>query len=193
MPYAKSEKTQRRLIQSMAKLLRTRGYAATGVSAIVAESGVPKGSLYHHFPGGKAELAAVSVRFAGDRIITTVTRIADRAADPVRAVRDYCDHHITQLRASAFRKGSPLATVALEAAADVDAVHEACASAFDDVVDVFTDRFERAGLGAEAAADTALFTVASIEGALVLAKARRDTRPVEVVREQLTERLTSLL
>jgi len=193
MPYAKSEKTQRRLIQSTAKLLRARGYSATGVSAIVDASGVPKGSLYHHFPGGKEELSAAAVRFAGDRMITTLTRIADRAPDPVRAVSDYIDHYIMQLRASGFQKGSPLATVALEAAAEVDVVHEACTGAFDDIVDEWARRFALAGLRAQRAADAALFVTASIEGALVLAKARRDTRPIEIVREQLTELLAMML
>ncbi len=193
MPYAKSEKTQRKLIESTARLLRTRGYAATGLSAIVAESGVPKGSLYHHFPGGKEELAAAAVSHSGDSIVTTLTKMADAAGEPVRAMRDFCNHYIAQLRASDYRRGCPLATVTLEAAADVDAVHEACAGAFDDIVELFSERLERVGVPAEKAEQAAHFTVSSIEGALILVKASRDTRAIEIVRDQLTAQLDALI
>lgn len=189
MSYAKSADTQRRLIDATASLLRTRGYAATGLAHIVERSGVPKGSLYHHFPGGKEALAAAAVVHSGRRIRAALERMADECGDPARAVGMFCQYYVEQLTESDFRKGCPLATVALEAAAEVDAVHEACAGAFTGVTDLLTERLERAGLPPRTAADEAEFTVASIEGALLLAKARRDVRPLVVARDNLVARL----
>ncbi len=189
VPYAKSERTQRKLIESTARLLRTRGYAATGLTAIVAESGVPKGSLYHHFPGGKEALAAAAISHAGDEVVTTLARMIDAADDPARAIRDYVNHCIAELRASDYQRGSPLATVALEAAAHVEAVHEACSGAFDDVVELLAGRLERKGVRGPDAESVALLTVAAIEGALVLSKASRDCRALEAVRDQLVRGL----
>ena len=46
-----------RMIASAAELFREQGYSATGFRDVVEHSGAPRGSIYHHFPGGKAQLA----------------------------------------------------------------------------------------------------------------------------------------
>jgi len=193
MAYAKSQQTRARLVRSTAGLLRTKGYSATGLSDIVADSGVPKGSLYHHFPGGKQALAAESVRHSGRYIHQALTELADAAGDPVLAMRNFCDYYVAQLESSDYRKGCPLATVALEAAAHVDEVQGACAEAFEGIVSLFEDQLAERGLSRDDARDTAQFTVAAIEGALLLAKAHRSARPIVVVRDQLTRQLRAAL
>lgn len=193
MAYAKSEETQRRLLESTAKLLRTRGYAATGLSAIIEESGVPKGSLYHHFPGGKEELAAAAVRASGEAIVERLTALADHAGGPIEAVDRFCEYYVEQLERSGFRKGCPLATVTLEAAADVDAMHAACGGAFDAIVSLLAERLGREGVAAEPARRAADFAVASIEGALLVAKARRSTAGLVEMRDHLRAHLRAVI
>ncbi|WP_064697402.1 TetR/AcrR family transcriptional regulator [Rhizobium aegyptiacum] len=56
------------LIHAASALLRKRGYAGVGLAEILAETGLPKGSLYHHFPGGKEQLAGEATRWAGHKI-----------------------------------------------------------------------------------------------------------------------------
>ena len=193
MAYAKSTATCQRLIQSTAKLLRTRGYAATGLREILQESGVPKGSLYHHFPGGKEELAAASLRQAGDSIIAQLALLLDRTDDPAAATRAFCDAYIAQLESSGFRKGCPLATVALESAAEIDTVHEACSFAFGSITALLARHLEARGVDRRTAGDAAVYAVSAIEGALLLAKARRSASPVAVVRDRLAAHLRSII
>ena len=57
-------------------LFRRNGYAATGTNEIVAVSGAPKGSLYHYFPAGKAEIAAEAVTYAGGVVEATLKALA---------------------------------------------------------------------------------------------------------------------
>ena len=56
------------LIRTAMRLFRRQGYASTGLNQILAESGAPKGSLYHYFPGGKEELAVAAVTLAGSMV-----------------------------------------------------------------------------------------------------------------------------
>ena len=57
--------SKRQMVESAALLFREQGYSGTGFNAVIEHSGAPRGSIYHHFPGGKAELAAETVRYAG--------------------------------------------------------------------------------------------------------------------------------
>src|SRR5687768_17037204 len=77
----KGERTKRKLVEATASLLRRQGYHATGLSAIVDESGAPRGSLYFYFPNGKDELAVAAIDASGvewrDRIEAAVAGAPD--------------------------------------------------------------------------------------------------------------------
>ncbi|MGL6209484.1 MAG: TetR/AcrR family transcriptional regulator [Paracoccaceae bacterium] len=70
--------TRNRLITTAALLFRQKGYHATGLAEVLATAQVPKGSLYHHFPEGKSDLA----RAAADWTATEIMRIIDDAFRP---------------------------------------------------------------------------------------------------------------
>jgi TetR/AcrR family transcriptional repressor of nem operon len=52
--------TKERLLQEGLAMLLERGYNDLGIQAILARTGVPKGSFYHHFPS-KEEMALEAV------------------------------------------------------------------------------------------------------------------------------------
>ena len=62
------DRSRAALIDSAATLFRRQGYAATGLNQILEEAGVRPGSLYHHFPQGKQQLAAAVVDGGGAAI-----------------------------------------------------------------------------------------------------------------------------
>ena len=49
------------LIETASRLFRLSGYYGVGLKDILAESGIPKGSLYHYFPEGKEQLAIAAI------------------------------------------------------------------------------------------------------------------------------------
>src|SRR6185295_9766806 len=66
--------SKRRMVESAAVLFREQGYSGTGFRDVIAHSGAPRGSIYHHFPGGKSQLAAETVRYAGDVVAARLER-----------------------------------------------------------------------------------------------------------------------
>ena len=61
-----SDPTSRdKLIRTASNLFRQKGYSGVGLSELLKEAGLPKGSLYYHFPNGKQELAEAATRWAG--------------------------------------------------------------------------------------------------------------------------------
>src|SRR5688500_4922389 len=58
--------SRERMVLSAATLLREYGASATSVDRVLAHSGAPRGSVYHHFPGGRAQLIDEAVTLAGD-------------------------------------------------------------------------------------------------------------------------------
>src|SRR5438477_181964 len=56
-----SSDSRERMVRSAASLIRTRGVNATSFSEVLADSGAPRGSIYHHFPAGKKQLAEATL------------------------------------------------------------------------------------------------------------------------------------
>lgn len=174
---AKHGETRERLVRTAAALFRVQGYHATGLNQVVAEGGAPKGSLYFHFPGGKEQLAVESVAFSAGAVHDTMRK----ATDLGEALALFADH----LVASDFRNGCPVATVALDAAAESEPIREACATAYASWHDLLVDFLEQQGIRAERAPGLATTVLAAVEGALLLAKTQRDVAPLRQVADDL--------
>src|SRR5436190_10163008 len=67
-----------RMIESALILMGQKGVEATSFSQVIEHSGAPRGSIYHHFPGGKAQLVEEATRYAGD----IVANLAEAQIDP---------------------------------------------------------------------------------------------------------------
>jgi TetR/AcrR family transcriptional regulator, lmrAB and yxaGH operons repressor len=172
-------------LRATAELLQRQGYTATPVNEIVARSGAPKGSLYYLFPGGKEELAVAAMAHSGERLRRAIVAILDSSETLGESLGRLVDAMAAGLEGSSFRDGCPIATVTLEAASGSDAVRAAAELVFAGWLQALQARLRVAGLTAEAAERRALLVLAAIEGALILARARRDTGPLRAVRYEL--------
>src|SRR3954467_13893396 len=108
---------RRRMIASTAQLLRAQGLTRTSFGDVLEHSGAPRGSIYHHFPGGKEQLIEEATRWAGE-FITAWQREALESGGPLGALDAAAELWRTLLRESDFGGGCPLvaATVSGEAA-----------------------------------------------------------------------------
>jgi AcrR family transcriptional regulator len=181
--------SRERMVRSAAVLFRERGFSGTGFRDVISHSGAPRGSIYHHFPGGKAQLAEETVRYASE-VVQSRIEAAAGDGDPVTALRAYLGSWRRLLERSEFRAGCPIVAVAIEPH-DSPEVSEAVAGAFSRWEDVFAGLLRNAGVGRARAARLATMTVAAVEGAIVLCRARRDTMPLDDVGRELEAAIRS--
>lgn len=172
-----------RMVRSAALLLRERGYAGTGFRDVIAHSEAPWGSIYHHFPGGKAQLAEEAVGYAGD----VVTRLIEQSPpdDPAATLRAFLEIWKQGLQTSDYRAGCPVLAVATEAPGELPGLTDAAAAAFARWEEALAASLRRAGVPCARSRRLATIVVAAIEGAVVLSRARRDTRPLDDVGKEL--------
>lgn len=174
-----------RMIQSAALLFRERGVEGTSFSEVLAHSGAPRGSIYHHFPGGKAQLIEETTRYAGD-VIAGGLAVALEQKDPASALRRFAEVWSAGLRDSNFAAGCPVVAVALDSQL-APAARDAAGAAFEHWEELLADSFEQHGATPKRARSLATLAVASIEGAVVLSRAQRSTEPLERVAAELAE------
>lgn len=172
-----------RMIDSAVALLATRGLQATSFSEVLEHSGAPRGSVYHHFPGGKDELVGAAVDLAGERAILTLEAHEGESA---RAIAElFIGMWRALLTATQFRAGCSVAAVTV--AAD-DAHQLDRAGAVFRAWRATLARLLAAG-GAEHPERSAAALIAGCEGAVIMARAERSIEPFELAAADLLERI----
>lgn len=173
------------IIGTAARLFRKQGYAATGLNQIVQESGAPKGSVYHYFPGGKEAIGAAAVVWAGSRVEQTLAGLSREALAPGDLLRRYAQLVAGWMAQSGFRDGCPIATTLLEMAPESDGIRQAGQAALGGWATVLGEALQGAGVPAPRAARLAGAAVAALEGALVQARVAMRQEPIVDAAEEL--------
>ena len=171
-------KHKENLVRTAMRLFRRQGYASSGLQQILAESGAPKGSLYHYFPSGKEALGEAAVRMAGDMIKEMLQGLATRHREPRTFLRAYARTMAGWMEESGFRSGCPIATTLLETAPTSEAITAAGEQAIDGWTNVIAGVFADAGVARREARAKAQLVVAAMEGALIISRVRQSTRPI---------------
>ncbi|MFJ4171609.1 TetR/AcrR family transcriptional regulator [Paenarthrobacter sp. NPDC089714] len=170
--------TRHRLAESMLSLIQRQGYHGTGLNSVLEESEVPKGSLYFHFPEGKAELGVAAVQLAASQFNDLLSQAvatgkSEAAVDGlVSALQDI-------LVSSDYQAGCPVSVVALDAGAENFELRDACREAYKGWVTGVAGVLESLDLEESQAGALATSVVSMIEGALILCRTYQSTQPLD--------------
>jgi TetR/AcrR family transcriptional repressor of lmrAB and yxaGH operons len=163
-----------RLLDSAVDLLQRRGYHATGLNELLERSEAPRGSLYHYFPGGKEQIGAEAIARAGEQVAAAVAHLLRAKTSVADAVEALAGLLAAGLEASDFERGCPVATTALEVTPGSEPIRAAVQASFESWLAPLRERLQAAGFDRLEAARRADLAIATLEGALVLARARRN-------------------
>ena len=177
--------TRERLIGAMLDALQCRGFHGVGLNEVLTQAGAPKGVLYHHFPGGKTELAVAAIENAVARIQASFTQLYAREGDALRVLQAWLGYAQKQLEQSGFERGCPFATVALESTAEDSALRAALTQGFAAIRTQLAAMLAESGMRPPRAAQLALLIVAAYEGGLMQARVAGHLAPLKEVCDTL--------
>jgi TetR/AcrR family transcriptional repressor of lmrAB and yxaGH operons len=177
-----------RMVASAVDLLARRGLQSTSFSEVLEHSGAPRGSVYHHFPGGKDQMIDSALDAAGGRAIELIDRQAGAPAEEVAAWFLHIWREV--LIRGRFEAGCAVLAVAV--AADSPELLDHTARVFRTWRTRLAELLEQGGLSSLDAARFAAVLVASSEGAVVMARAEQSLEPFDLVAEQLLAQVRQL-
>ncbi|WP_242657217.1 TetR/AcrR family transcriptional regulator [Mycobacterium talmoniae] len=182
--------TRKKMLSSAVELLRERGAAGVTIDAVLSRSKSPRGSVYHHFPGGRNEIMTESLALAGDAIGDFIERAA--ADGSVEALHRFGEFWAKMLRDSDFGAGCPVVSVAVGGSTDDQHLLPTVAAIFDRWHRALADRLVADGVAAPRADRLATLVVAGVEGAVILCRVHRSTGPLDDVITEFEELFGSL-
>src|SRR5580704_6759013 len=172
------QSVRERMVESAVVLLAKHGFQGASFSEVLARSGTPRGSIYHHFPDGKEQLIAAAVDHAGAQAVQLLDTLDGRGA------MEIVDGFMAMWRSVLQRSGltAGCSVLAVTVSADSRELLNRAAQAFRSWL---AGLLRSAGLSPDDADGFATMLIAASEGAVVLARAQQALAPFETVHQQL--------
>jgi TetR/AcrR family transcriptional repressor of lmrAB and yxaGH operons len=165
-------------LAAAAKLFSQRGYHGTALHDILGASGAPRGSLYFHFPSGKEEIGEGALALGAEAVRAFIAHAAATSQTASAFVSALARGMAANLEGSGYCEGCPVATIALETAAQIEALGGAARTAFESWEREIKHALVRFGMKAADADRAATAILAQLEGALLLSRTYRSLEPM---------------
>jgi AcrR family transcriptional regulator len=167
------------MVRGAAALLATVGLQGASMREVVQATGAPRGSLYHHFPGGKADLVARAVEFVGRSVVDVLDGL--RGGSPAEVVAGLAAMWRAGLLRTDLGAGCAVAAVTVAADGELPELTPLAGQVFLRWQTALAATFEEGGLDPAGATDLATTVLAAFEGALLLTRAQRSIEPFDRV------------
>lgn len=164
---------------------RRDGYDGASIARLSAATGLGKASLYHYFPGGKADMAAAVLAHLGEQFEALILAPLRGSAAP----EERLNRMILGL-SEFYDRGRKACVIDLFAIGRLrETLGPDLAGAIEGWTGVLAGVLEDAGVPAERALERAEDAVIAVEGALVVSRARDAVDPFQRTLAELPRRL----
>jgi TetR/AcrR family transcriptional regulator, lmrAB and yxaGH operons repressor len=176
-----------KMVRGAVGLLATEGVEGTSFAEVLAATHSPRGSIYHHFPGGKSELLHAALDLVSQRALTVMEPMRGRSA--VDVTKQFLSLWRQLLDGSKLTAGCAVLAVTV-AGSDGDLLDHAGAI-FRDWTSQLGGLLVAGGLDEARAQQLAVMIIAATEGAVALCRAERTRQPFDVVADSLLQMVAS--
>jgi TetR/AcrR family transcriptional repressor of lmrAB and yxaGH operons len=170
-----------RMVEGAVRLLATNGVEGTSFAEVLEATDSPRGSVYHHFPGGKPELLHAALDLASQRGLAAME--ATRGQPAALVIERFLAMWRGLLDYSRLTAGC--AVVAVTVAANDDDLLDHAGTIFRTWEELLTGLLQAGGMERKSARSLAVTVIAATEGAVVLCRAERSVKPFEDVHNVL--------
>jgi TetR/AcrR family transcriptional regulator, lmrAB and yxaGH operons repressor len=185
---AQTSMSKQTYVPILLKLFRQFGYEGVTLTKISEATGLGKASLYHHFPGGKAAMAAVALADVNQWLETRILPILaiDNSQAPIAIFQSMCEE--TSCFFNAGQSSCLWAVLTMEEASD-NLFHDQISGAFSQWIGAIADLLVAAGVDSTVARQRGEDAMIGIQGALIVSRGLRDYGAFQRVLQQLPKQL----
>jgi AcrR family transcriptional regulator len=193
--------TRSKMVAGAVDLIRRRGVNATSMREVVRHTDTPRGSIGHHFPGGKQELIEDAVTHAGQEVSGPLEQLVNEHG-AVAGLRAFIELWRNVLESSRYEAGCPVLAVAVEQYLSDDGTPNTnvqekllklARQIFDSWQRILSTSLRKEGISQARARRLAALVVASVEGTVALCRAARSSQPLNDVQLELELALSSAI
>lgn len=166
--------TRDKLAWAAAKLFQEKGFHGVGLSEVLAATGLPKGSLYHHFPNGKVDLALEAAAFTNREMTRIIDESFEGARDFDHGACTFLFKLARMFEVMGNHTGCPITSI-LFAGPEYEAFRSKSAEYFEEWITGLAAHAERLGMAPDVARAESEKTFHLMQGAWTLARAKADS------------------
>jgi len=170
------------MVNGAISLLAEKGVQGTSFAVVTEATKTPRGSIYHHFPGGKNELIEEALTSIGTLVASLIDAV--EVDSPSKVVDVFVESWRALLLANNFAGNCAVANASL-GAGDEDSLKASANEVFKNWQHALARAFERSGAKRKDAVDFAAVCLASVEGALILGRASGSDEVFKALSRQL--------
>jgi TetR/AcrR family transcriptional repressor of lmrAB and yxaGH operons len=178
---AVSENVRNAMIEAAWLLIAERGLEGMSTREVLARTGAPRGSVYHHFPRGRTELIEAAIDRSIEWMAEQIAAITPHR--PADVIRGYLDIWRRILEVTDFKAGCAVAGVVI--GGNDPNMLDRGAAAYAASTDCLVELFGQVGVKPADAQQRATLLVCAAEGAVLLARAQRSIEPLTRIADQL--------
>ena len=173
-----------KILESGLRVVHERGFSGATVRDIVEAAGVPQGSFTNHFGTKEAfGLEILDLYFANSRSVIA-NSLLNQTLPPLERIARYVDANRDYIMLDGMRNGCLLGNFSAEVVDQSEAMRLRLVEIFDEIrgslMVCLSDAKEVGEIALNADIDSlARFTIASLQGAILIAKVERSTAPVD--------------
>lgn len=175
------------ILSKGAELFAEKGYYGLGLSELLARCGIPKGSFYYYFPGGKIQLIQEVLRDSYQRMVRGIEKnifVEPTARASFERMADRLSHLIVEKRSLS---STLLSMIAIESVYLDEDVNATCRQIYEEWKQLYADYLMKFSFDEAEARVKAQAVFALIHGSLISSWIKQDPEDLQVAKASIRD------